>query len=368
MRNDDALTAEDVAEILQVSRSSVYKLVKTDELASYYVGRKLRFTMADVENYIARSRQAKAREVASAMGGQAAKAQVGGAGRTAGVGRALGGAAAASAAGVVAGSASAAAAPRAAYSTARSGQPPQSAAAATPANAFVLAGNDIVGDVLANYLAATGLSLERIYEGSYNALIDIYRGQAHAALSHLYDGATDSYNVEGVRRLLPGVPVRVVRLVGRRQGLLVARGNPKNLRTWDDLLKPDVRIINRERGCGSRILLDEQLTRRGIGANERAKLPGYAREAQSGLAMASFVARGAADAGIGVERSFRQVEGVDFIPLQDEWLDIVLAKTPAADRIVQAVTNLTRTRPFREEIGNIIGYDVSRMGEVVYES
>ena len=362
MRNDDALTAEDVAEILQVSRSSVYKLVKTDELASYYVGRKLRFTMADVENYIARSRQAKAREVASAMGGQAANAQVGGAGRT------LGGAAAASAAGVVAGSASAVAAPRAAYSTARSGQPPQSAAAATPANAFVLAGNDIVGDVLANYLAATGLSLERIYEGSYNALIDIYRGQAHAALSHLYDGATDSYNVEGVRRLLPGVPVRVVRLVGRRQGLLVARGNPKNLRTWDDLLKPDVRIINRERGCGSRILLDEQLTRRGIGADERAKLPGYAREAQSGLAMASFVARGAADAGIGVERSFRQVEGVDFIPLQEEWLDIVLAKNPATDRIVQAITNLTRTRPFREEIGNIIGYDVSRMGEVVYES
>lgn len=364
MRNDDALTAEDVAEILQVSRSSVYKLVKTDELASYYVGRKLRFTMADVENYIARSRQAKAREVASALGGQAANAQV------AGAGRAPGGAAAASAAGVVAGSVTGSAGsttgvPRTAYSAARPGQPSQ---VATPANAFVLAGNDIVGDVLANYLAATGLSLERIYEGSYNALIDMYRGQAHAALSHLYDGATDSYNVEGVRRLLPGVPVRVVRLVGRRQGLLVARGNPKNLRTWDDLLKPDVRIINRERGCGSRILLDEQLTRRGIGADERAKLPGYAREAQSGLAMASFVARGAADAGIGVERSFRQVEGVDFIPLQDEWLDIVLAKTPATERIVQAVTNLTRTRPFREEIGNIIGYDVSHMGDVVYES
>lgn len=68
MRNNDALTAEDVAEILQVSRSSVYKLVKTDELASYYVGRKLRFTMADVENYIARSRKAKAREVEAALG------------------------------------------------------------------------------------------------------------------------------------------------------------------------------------------------------------------------------------------------------------------------------------------------------------
>ncbi len=348
MRNDDALTAEDVAEILQVSRSSVYKLVKSDELASYYVGRKLRFTMADVENYIARSRQAKAREVSNALGGSPA-------------GDVRTGAAAAVRTG-------AAAAMRAAkpahpgYTTASVDT------AAASSNAFVLAGNDVVGDVLANYLAATGLSLERVYKGSYNALIDIYRGQAHAALSHLYDGTTDSYNVEGVRRLLPGTPVRVVRLVGRRQGLLVLRGNPKNLRTWDDLLKPDVRIVNRERGCGSRILLDEQLTRRGIGAEERAKIPGYTREAQSGLAMASFVARGAADAGIGVERSFRQVEGVDFIPLQDEWLDIVLAKTPGCERVVEAVTHLCRTRPFREEIGNIVGYDVSHMGEIVYES
>ncbi len=342
MRNDEALTAEDVAEILQVSRSSVYKLVKTDELASYYVGRKLRFTMADVENYIARSRKAKAREVESAIGARpsAARSSAGAAVRT---------------------------------DSGAPGSPSRSAATVDAArgragDAFVLAGNDIVGDVLANYLGATGLSLDRVYEGSYNALVDVYRGQAHAALSHLYDGATDTYNVEGVKRLLPGVPVRVVRMVRRRQGLIVAKGNPKGLRTWDDLLAPEVRLINRERGCGSRILLDEQLSRRGVGAEGRAKIAGYAREAQSGLAMASFVARGAADAGIGVERTFRQMEGVDFLPLQDEWLDIVLAKVSGSERVVDAVTHLCRTRPFREEIGSIIGYDVSHMGEVVYES
>ena len=343
MRNDEALTAEDVAEILQVSRSSVYKLVKTDELASYYVGRKLRFTMADVENYIARSRKAKAREVESARAGAAAGAHAVSASvsRT-GVGTAGG----------------ASTRPSTTVDTAQ----------ARDGGAFVLAGNDIVGDVLANYLGATGLPLDRVYEGSYNALVNVYRGQAHAALSHLYDGATDSYNVEGVKRLLPGVPVRVVRLVRRRQGLIVAKGNPKGLRSWDDLLKPGVRLINRERGCGSRILLDEQLSRRRVSAEAREGIAGYAREAQSGLAMASFVARGAADAGIGVERTFRQVEGVDFLPLQDEWLDIVLAKTPGAERVVDAVTHLCRTRPFREEIDNIVGYDASHMGEIVYEN
>lgn len=349
VRNDDALTAEDVAGVLQVSRSSVYKLVKTDELASYYVGRKLRFTMADVENYIARSRRAKAREVESALGGGAAQTV-----------------AAPSAAKVAARSQARAAAGFGAHAQAAAGSAPvPSVRAETPC---VLAGNDIVGDVLANYLGATGLSVDRVYEGSYNALVDVYRGRAHIGLAHLFDGPTNTYNVEGVRRLLPGMPVRVVRMVRRRQGLIVAKGNPKNLRTWDDLLKPGVRLINRERGCGSRVLLDEQFARRGVGASERAKLEGYTREAQSGLAMASFVARGAADVGIGVERTFRQVEGVDFLPLQDEWLDVVLPKLPGYERVVEAVTSLARTRPFREEIGNIVGYDVSCMGEMVYES
>lgn len=313
MRNDDALTADEVAGLLQVSRSSVYKLVKADELASYHVGRKMRFTMGDVENYIARSKRAKAAAVTVA------------------------------------------AVPRAAVS----------APAAQPAPAsFVLAGNDIVGDILANYLGATNTAVDRIYEGSYNALVDLYRGAAHAALTHLYDGETDSYNVAAVKRLLPGVPVKAVRLVRRRQGLIVAKGNPKNLRTWDDLLRPGVRLVNRECGCGSRILLDEQLARRGVSG---AAIEGYGREANSALSMASFVARGAADAGIGAERVFRQVEGVDFLPLQDEWLDIVLVKRPGCERAADAIAKLARARPFREEIGSIVGYDASSMGDVVFE-
>ncbi|RDC06394.1 substrate-binding domain-containing protein [Eggerthella lenta] len=314
MRNDDALTADEVAGLLQVSRSSVYKLVKADELASYHVGRKMRFTMGDVENYIARSKRSRP--------------------------------------------------PLQAASAASLFAMPRGRASSPPAAAYVLAGNDIVGDILANYLGATNTAVDRIYEGSYNALVDLYRGEVHAALTHLYDGETDSYNVAAVKRLLPGVPLKVVRLVRRRQGLIVAKGNPKNLRTWDDLLQPGVRLVNRECGCGSRILLDEQLARRGVSG---AAIEGYEREANSALSMASFVARGAADVGIGAERVFHQVEGVGFLPLQDEWLDIVLAKRPGCERAVDAIAKLARTRPFREEVGSIVGYDASRMGEVVFE-
>lgn len=328
MRNDDALTADEVADLLQVSRSSVYKLVKADELASYHVGRKMRFTMGDVENYIDRAKRAKAQTTGSAHATPTA--------------------ASAQAASVLAGAAAAATRPR----------------GATQPLTFALAGNDIIGDILANYLSATGLALDRTYEGSYNALIDVYRGAAHAALVHLFDGETGEYNVPTVKRLLPGTPVRVVRLVRRRQGLIVAKGNPKKLRTWDDLLNPGVRLVNRECGCGSRILLDENLARLGA---DRSQLEGYGREANSALSMASFIARGAADVGIGAERVYRQVEGVDFLPLQDEWLDIALVKRSGCERAVDAVTKLTRTRPFREEIGSIVGYDASRMGEIMLE-
>lgn len=338
MRNGDALTADDVAELLQVSRSSVYKLVKADELASYHVGRKMRFTVGDVENYIARSKRARAHGRASTLGTPASLS-------TTGVSPA--GAHAVSVFDSAAGALSAGA-----------------SEAARREASFVLAGNDIVGDILANYLSATGLRLDRVYEGSYNALVDLYRGSTHAALVHLFDGESGRYNVPAVRRLLPGVPVRVVRLVRRRQGLIVAKGNPKNLRTWDDVLRPGVRLINRELGCGSRILLDEQLSKHKA---DRSRIEGYAREANSGLSMASFVARGAADVGIGAERVFHQVEGVDFLPLQDEWLEIALAKRPGCERAGDAIAALVRTRPFREEIDAIVGYDASHMGEIVFE-
>ncbi len=328
MRNDDALTADEVAGLLQVSRSTVYKLVKADELASYHIGRKMRFTMGDVENYIARSKRAKAASVAAGVRSSLAASSA-----------AFGAASAASVS-------------------------PAAPSASKGLSSFVLAGNDIAGDILANYLGSANAAVERVYEGSYNALVDLYRGVAHAALSHLYDGDSGSYNVAAVKRLVPGTPVKVVRLVRRRQGLIVARGNPKGLRTWEDLLRPGVRLVNRERGCGSRILLDEQLARLGA---DRVRIEGYEREATSALSMASFVARGGADAGIGAERVFHQVGGVDFLPLQDEWLDIVLAKLPGSERIVEAVAKLTRSRPFREEVGALVGYDASRMGELVYE-
>lgn len=363
----EALTAEEVAQLLQVSRNTVYNLVKRDELASYHVGRKMRFTHADVQNYIARARGQKAaflRESGSAAGsadalGQSAAAGDGPTREAFGGGSAgMPLASARDAPGMQperrmpAGGAALTSAPR------------PSGAHAQAAPGYVIAGNDILGDMIANYLGAVEVPIRRVYEGSYRALMEAYFGNAQAALAHIYDGPTGTYNVPAVQRLVPGLPLAVVRLAKRRQGLIVKRGNPKGLRSWEDLLRPGVRIANREKGCGSRILLDEKLARLGV---RRDEIEGYDREFPSALTMASLVARGGADAGVGAERVFHQVEGVDFLPLQDEWLDIVLIGGVGSNRVAQAIVRLARTRSFRAEVAAIAGYDTSHMGEVVYE-
>lgn len=377
----ESLTADEVAQILQVSKNTVYNLVKRDELASYHVGRKMRFTRADVQNYISRARRHKARTMESSSpsvralcADAAGRKAVAGAWSEAGISTREGGPLAGggsmpqgmpSATGAPQGVANASAALQGASASQQASRATgKGSAHAAAVDGYVIAGNDILGDMLANYLGAVEVPIKRVYEGSYRALIEAYYGHASAALVHLYDGATGQYNIPAVRSLIPGQPLQVVRLAKRRQGLIVKRGNPKGLRSWKDLLQQGVRVANREKGCGSRILLDQKLLQMGASGSE---LEGYDREFPSALTMASIVARGGADAGIGTERVYRQVEGVDFLPLQDEWLDIVLMGGPDASRVSQAIIRLARTRSFRAEMAAIAGYDTSHMGEVVYE-
>ena len=351
----EALTADEVAAMLQVSKNTVYNLVKRDELASYHVGRKMRFTRADVQNYVARSRKQKARGAKGALANLSAQDLDPAA-------HAATFAARASAAHLAAPVATTSAPTTPAHTSA----PPQRVASAhaEAAGSYVIAGNDIVGDMLANYLGMVEVPIKRVYEGSYRALSELYFGRAQAALTHIYDGVAGQYNVASVQKLVPGLPLQVIRLARRRQGLVVRKGNPKNLRSWEDLLAPGVKLANRERGCGSRILLDMKLLQ--LGASGQS-IEGYAREFPSALTMASVVARGGADAGIGAERVYHQVDGVDFLPLQDEWLDIVLLNDAESCRVSQAIAQLTRMRSFRAEVAAMAGYDTSHMGEVVYE-
>ncbi|HBP62932.1 MAG TPA: excisionase, partial [Desulfosporosinus sp.] len=115
----------------------------------------------------------------------------------------------------------------------------------------------------------------------------------------------------------------IINMVYRAEGFYVAKGNPKNISNWSDLARPDLRFVNRERGSGARVLLDEKLR---IEAIDHQSVNGYSNEEMSHTAVASKIARGEADVGLGIEKAAQHVNNIDFVPLQIERYDLVIRK------------------------------------------
>lgn len=333
MFDGDALTAEEVAEMLRVSKNSVYRLAQSGELASYRVGRKLRFTLRDVEAYTRAGMR-------SQKGAQAAE-------------------------GASSPSRTAKAGPSPSGNAREGVSEIPSAFSLDSREPFVIAGNDLSGGIIAHALAAAGLPISRAYVGSYTALVNLYAKQANAALVHLYDQRTNAYNVPSVQRIAPGMPVVVIRLLKRKQGFIVQAGNPKKLTTWGGLLREGVRLANRERGCGTRVLLDEKL----LSLEARPEMvEGYDLECATGLEAATLVSKGCADVTIGIERLAKELPGLAFVPLQTEWLDIAVEKSQRTAPLVREIRKIAESKSFRDAIDAIEGYEASNTGAIVYES
>jgi putative molybdopterin biosynthesis protein len=331
MQRIDVLTAQDVAAILQVNKNTVYNLAKAGTLPSYNVGRKLRFSLEDVQAYIAASRSVRQRETSGpADDGRPPSA----------------------------GPVTAAAGAGTAGVDSRD-------AASIPQGAFILGGRDLLLDILANYLSAAGIRVLRSYESGYRELVSLYLGRVQAVAVHLWDSSSDTYNLPYVKRLVPGTPVVVLHLAARTRGLLVRRNNPLGLRKWSDLVHEEVVLANRERGSGSRVLLDEKL--RMLEADPYL-IEGYEREIVSDLAQGTLIARGDADVGVGTERVFHQIAGLDYQPLQTERLALVVAKTRARERTIRAVRGFLGSEMFRNELAALPGYDFTHLGAKLYET
>jgi putative molybdopterin biosynthesis protein len=182
------------------------------------------------------------------------------------------------------------------------------------------------------------------------------------AAAHLWDEETGTYNYPFIRHLLPGLPAGVFRLAGRRQGFYVKKGNPLKIQNWEDLARPGIVMINRERGCGTRILLDQKL--KGLGIDAGA-IRGYGRESTSHMACASIVAKGGADLGCGCERGAENIAGVDFIPLQLEWYDLVFRLQDRDSPPVKALISYLSGTEFTQNLALLGGYDLSQTGTYV---
>ncbi|MFY9139299.1 MAG: helix-turn-helix transcriptional regulator [Thermacetogeniaceae bacterium] len=319
--SDSALTPQEVADILKISKNTVYELIKRGELNAYKVGNRFRIDLRDVEAYINKAKMIKETKAESH--------------------------------GLI---------------NAQSLNQSLLTTETLPlSDGFIICGQDVILDILSRYLELhpKGVRALRAHLGSYNGLYALYQGKAQIATAHMWDGDTDQYNVPYVSKMLPGIPALIVNLAYRMQGFYVAKGNPKHIKNWEDFARDDITIVNREKGSGVRILIDERLRKMGLRGSE---IKGYEIECSSHLAVASAVARGSADLGVGNEKTALQVKDVDFIPIQKEQYDLIMKKEDIEKPVFQAIIEIIRSDEFKAEIEGIGGYDLTRTGEIIAET
>jgi putative molybdopterin biosynthesis protein len=198
--------------------------------------------------------------------------------------------------------------------------------------------------------------------GSLGGLLALERGETHIAGTHLLDPESGAYNVPDIRKTIPRVPLVLVHLAQREQGILVARGNPKSLGTLKDLVRLDIRFVNRQQGSGTRVLLDHELKKLGL---DRASIAGYEREEFTHMAVGVAVASGLADAGLGV-RAAASALGLDFILVASEQYDLVIGRQFFESARGELLMNVIRSDGFKRAVAALGGYDSDRAGEILH--
>lgn len=233
----------------------------------------------------------------------------------------------------------------------------------------MIGSHDLTLDVMANALRQRrpDLYLSSANVGSLGGLLALQRGEAHLAGAHLLDENSGEYNVAFVQSMLTanGIHGVLMGFVNRVQGLIVPAGNPKGITTLADLQRDDVTFVNRQRGAGTRVLLDFELKRHGIDAKS---IRGYERQEFTHLAVAAAVASGAADCGLGVLSAARALH-LNFIPLAHERYDLVIPSRWLEDDLLAPLLALIRDEAsgLREAIAQLGGYETTNMGKVLHE-
>ncbi len=226
---------------------------------------------------------------------------------------------------------------------------------------FAIGSHDITIDILAQFLADKNRRLISANVGSMGGLLALSRREAHMAGSHLLDPDTGEYNLAYIRQLLPDVPVKVIVLVGRQQGLLVAKGNPKGIQSLADLARQDITYINRQTGAGTRVLLDYHLRQLSIPVSE---IKGYLQEEYTHLAVAAGIASGRADCGLGIAAA-AQALNLDFIPLYQERYDLIIPNRYYEDNLMKPLFTVLNDHSFKDAVANLPGYNIDQMGQEI---
>jgi putative molybdopterin biosynthesis protein len=231
-------------------------------------------------------------------------------------------------------------------------------------NTIVVVGShDNTLDVLADIIKAgrNNLTLSSSHVGSMGGLMAVKNGVCHIAGSHLLDTADGSYNVSYIKKYLPDMRIKLVNLVFRDQGLIVARGNPKNIKGIEDLVRQDITFINRQGGSGTRILLDYKLNQHGI---DPKLIKGYENEEFTHMSVAVAVLSGSADAGLGIFAAANALH-LDFIPVITEQYDLVIPEIFFETENIKILLETIRMADFKKRVEALGGYSTRKTGEIL---
>jgi len=219
--------------------------------------------------------------------------------------------------------------------------------------------HDLCLDLLSQFIAEkSAMRLASANVGSLGGLIALGRGEAHLAGTHLLDPDSGEYNVSYIKHYLPDTPIVLMTFVYRDQGLIVPKGNPKKIRTLADLER--VSFVNRQRGAGTRVLLDFEIGKIGLSPE---LIRGYAREEYTHLAVAAAVASGVADCGLGIHSAASALD-LDFLPLFKERYDLAIPKQFFELELMRPLLETINDSGFRDSVKKLAGYDIREMGNI----
>jgi putative molybdopterin biosynthesis protein len=225
--------------------------------------------------------------------------------------------------------------------------------------------HDNIIDVLANLLhkGSNTIRVSSAHVGSMGGIMAIKRGEAHFAGSHLLDEETGEYNISFIKRFLADIPLQLINLCYRQQGLIVAKGNPHGITGFQDVADGNLSFINRQNGAGTRLLTDKTLKDLSINPTD---IGGYDHEEYTHMSVAASIANGSVDCGMGILAAANALK-LDFVPVAEERYDLIIPEKFLNDPKISTLLDLICNSPeFKELVNNLGGYNLQDSGKTMY--
>jgi putative molybdopterin biosynthesis protein len=302
---DKVYTPDEVAQIFQISKHTVYELIKRGELNAFKIGNKMRIEQTELERFKEYQKAPTQRKNATVLESQV-------------------------------------------------GYP----------NPLRLAGShDLLVEQLVKLASVGGndIQIQPTYIGSLEGLMMLYRGQCDIAAIHLLDPVSQEYNVPFINQLFVHEKISVIRFAAREQGLILPKENPKKIASISDLARPDVTFVNRQKGSGTRFLFDSLLVKEKISP---INITGYNVVEWNHLSAASYISRGAADVTVGIQAAANHLN-LDFLPIAREQFDFVLKWTDENQETLTRFIEFLQSDSLREGLKDCPGYGLEQLGTTI---